>query len=391
MIIVAHILFWISVVAIFYTYILYPILMRFLAGFKVNKINLSTDNIELPIVSILMAAHNEEAVIEGKLKSLSELDYSNSRLEILIGSDHSTDKTNQILDEWIKKDKRIKATFFNNRTGKIGIINHLQKNAKGEILLLTDANVILSKDTLKLLVDNFNNSKVGLVDTKMVNYNLKTDGISYQEKSYISKEVLLKTAEGKLFGSMMGPFGGCFAIRNKLFKPVPNSFLVDDFYMNMIVLEQGFECVNEPNAFVYEDISNDLHVEFKRKVRISTGNFQNLFRFWKLLFQFNGISFTFFSHKVLRWFGPFFLIFGTIGLLNLISHSLFYFVVSICSLSLLLLTQVDLLIFLPNKVNFPIVRYFTHFLAMNLALFIGFIKFLSGVKSSIWEPTARHQ
>ncbi len=391
MILVAQLLFWISVLAIFHTYIIYPILVRSLARFRNQNDMYSENRNDFPKVSVLIAAHNEEAVLEAKFKSLSELDYPKDKVEILIGSDNSTDKTNQILRDWMKKDDRIKATFFKKRTGKIDIINYLQENAKGEILLLTDANVILSKDSLRLLVENFSNPMVGLVDTQMVNYNLKRDGISYQEKSYISGEVQLKSAEGKLFGAMMGPFGGCFSIKSELFKPVPSRFLVDDFYLNMAVLEQGFICVNEPKAFVYEDVSNDLRAEFKRKVRISTGNFQNLVRFWRLLFRFDGVSFAFFSHKVLRWFGPFFLVFGAVGLSYLITNNVFYYLVSIFSLGLVLLSLLDLLFFLPNKLSLPLVRYFTHFFAMNLALLIGFLKFLKGVKTSVWEPTARHQ
>ena len=90
---------------------------------------------------------------------------------------------------------------------------------------------------------------------------------------------------------MMGPFGGCFAMRKKLFLKVPENFLVDDFFLNMSVLENGYSCVNEPEAIVYEDVSNNLHAEFVRKSRISAGNFQNLFYFFHVLFKFNRLLF----------------------------------------------------------------------------------------------------
>jgi hypothetical protein len=95
-----------------------------------------------------------------------------------------------------------------------------------------------------------------------------------RKKAYISREVLIKQHESILWGTMMGPFGGCFAIRSELYEPVPKNFLVDDFYINMKVLEKGYQCINNLNALVFEDISNNLSDEFKRKVRISTGNFQ---------------------------------------------------------------------------------------------------------------------
>jgi cellulose synthase/poly-beta-1,6-N-acetylglucosamine synthase-like glycosyltransferase len=251
--------------------------------------------------------------------------------------------------------------------------------------------VLFSKDTLQKLVRNFEHKNVGLVDSKMVNHNLKKDGISFQEKTYISGEVALKSAEGKLFGAMMGPFGGCFAMRNELFKEVPMNFLVDDFYLNMCVLEQRKSCINEPEAIVFEDVSNNLASEFKRKIRISAGNFQNLIRFFPLLFRFNGVSFSFFSHKVLRWFGPFFLLglaFSQFQLLTL--HPIYYYS-ALLSIVLAFCSFMDVVIFLPARKNLPVIRYFTHFFAMNLALFLGLIKFLSGIKSSVWEPTERNQ
>jgi hypothetical protein len=224
----------------------------------------------------------------------------------------------------------------------------------------------------------------------MVNTGLKNDGISYQEKTYISMEVWTKNAEGKIWGGMMGPFGGCFAIRKKAFSAIPLNYLVDDFYLNMKTLQKGFHCINESKALVFEDVSNNLTEEFKRKARISAGNFQNLAHFSTLLFRFDGISFAFLSHKVLRWLTPFFLITLAWSSFLLINHSALYFWTSVASLVVILMIVLDLALKKMN-VNIAIFRFSTHFFAMNLALIIGFLNYIKGIKSSVWEPTKRLQ
>jgi len=187
----------------------------------------------------------------------------------------------------------------------------------------------------------------------------------------------------------MGPFGGCYALRKNYYSQIPPNFLVDDFFINMKVLEKGGKCINEKNARVYEDVSNDLNEEFRRKVRIATGNFQNLFTFFPLLFKFNNISFCFFSHKVLRWLGPIFIIISLITSFVLKSIA-FYNWIFVAQIGFYLIPFLDMLL---KKLNIHILllRFITHLLAMNLALFIGMWKYFKGVRTSIWEPTKRHQ
>jgi cellulose synthase/poly-beta-1,6-N-acetylglucosamine synthase-like glycosyltransferase len=225
----------------------------------------------------------------------------------------------------------------------------------------------------------------------MINVGMKKEGISVQEKAYISREVRIKHEESLLWGTMMGPFGGCFAIRKSLFKPVPSNFLVDDFYLNMLVLEAGYKAINNPKAHVFEDVSNDIAIEFKRKIRIATGNFQNLSRFKKLLWPpWKGLGFSFLSHKVIRWLGPFFLILAFISLFVLSFDSKTYLILFFAYIFLLVVPLLDWLL---KKLNFHIfiLRFITHFCAMNLAMFIGFVRKNRGVKSNVWEPTKRNQ
>jgi len=385
-----EIFFWIAFLLIAHSYLLYPIFTQLLGRFFKNNSSVYTHKEELPLVSILMAAHNEEQVIEEKINSILKSSYPSSKVEILIGSDCSTDNTNSIIKKYADSDNRFHFFEFSNRTGKIGIINLLNQKAKGEILLLTDANVIFESSTLFELVKHFKNPDISLVDSFMKHRNLKADGISYQESNYISNEVNTKHAEGKIWGSLMGPFGGCFAIRRTDFEPIPDNFLVDDFYTCMQVLNNKKRCISDEKAIVLEDVSNNLNAEFKRKIRISSGNFQNLAKFWPLLLRFNGTAFAFFSHKVLRWLTPFLILFILLvfPFLLAIKENYKYF-----GIFLLIMFSSIAFDFILKKMNIHLVilRFLTHFTSMNIALFIGFIHYLKGIRSSVWEPTERNQ
>lgn len=385
-----EILFWTVFLLIAQSYIFYPLFTQLYGRKLKNNSLVYTKEEDLPMLSILMAAHNEEQVIEEKINSILNSNYPSSKIEILIGSDCSTDKTNAIIKKYAESDKRLHFFEFSNRTGKIGIINMLNQKAIGEILLLTDANVILEPSTLFELVKNFRNPEISLVDSFMKHRNLKTDGISYQESNYISNEVNTKHAEGKIWGSLMGPFGGCFAIRRVDFLPVPNNFLVDDFYICMQVLKNKKRCISDEKAIVLEDVSNNINAEFKRKIRISSGNFQNLAKFWPLLLGFNGTAFAFLSHKVLRWLTPFFILFILLVFPFLLAAKENYLYFGVFLIVMFSSLAFDFILKKMN-IHLSVLRFLTHFTSMNIALFLGFFRYIRGIKSSVWEPTERNQ
>lgn len=396
---ILQIIFWISLIALAHAYVIYPLLLKILTSFTSSPTLLPREK-GGTAVSVLVAACNEEKVIKEKLESIFNSDYPKDLIEVIVGSDASTDKTNEI----VRSFPNVQLIEFKGRSGKIKIINHLKTLAKHDILILTDANVIFDKSTLQELTKHFSDPKIGLVDSNMQNIN-QQKGISRAESTYIRGEVGIKNNEGKAFGMMMGPFGGCYAVRKSFYEPVPENFLVDDFYVNMKVLEKGGMATSEINAMVYEEVPTEWKVEFKRKIRIATGSFQNLKAFFHLLFRFNALSFCFLSHKVLRWFGPLFMaglyfsnlliawwIFAGEAIGQLLFHDSFHlhpfqFFFLIQNLLPLLLIF-DLLLSL-LKIHFTPTRLVTHFFITNLALLIGFLKFLGGVNSSIWDPTKR--
>lgn len=388
MIIALQILFWIVVALVFHTYVGFPVLLSLLS----RKKNAEYQQLsELPDVTVIMSLFNEEAVIAQKLQTIVDSDYPREKLHVLIGSDNSTDRTNEIVSEYAQKYPFIKLFAYTERRGKANVINSLISECPSEIMILSDANVMFDKDAISELMKPFADENVGLVDSNMINTGLKKDGISIQEKSYISREVRIKNQEGLLWGSMMGPFGGCFAMRKNLHSPVPKNFLVDDFYICMNVIRKGYKAVNNVNARVYEDVSNNISDEFRRKVRIATGDFQNLHEFWDMLFTSgSGVSFSFWSHKVLRWITPVLMIIWFGLCVALAFYLKFYLVALLLFVAVLLLIPIDYILKKLNCNN-VLFRFVTHFFSMNLALFVGMFKAMKGVESGVWKPTKRNQ
>jgi cellulose synthase/poly-beta-1,6-N-acetylglucosamine synthase-like glycosyltransferase len=387
---IAALVFWLSVLALFHSYVLYPLLLQWLVLLRKPVLPDLTNPVEQPFLSVIISAFNEEAIIGKKIESVLASDYPADKIELLIGSDASTDATNSIIQQIAAVDPRIKVRCFTTRRGKGPVLNDLVQQASGEILVLTDANVLFSVDTLGELMKYFRFPETGLVDSNMKHSGIREDGISPQESAYITREVMIKHREGLLWGAMMGPFGGCFALRRELFSPIPANYLVDDFYLNMHVLKQGYKAMSRLESVVYEDVSNSLQAELRRKTRIATGNFQNLFQFAALLWPpYNGRAFAFLSHKALRWFGPFFLLAALISAFILARQSVFYQFAAWGQMLLLILVPID---FLLRKINMHIIflRFLTHFYTMNLAMFTGFIRYMKGVKSNVWQPTQRN-
>ncbi len=372
-----------------YSYVLYPLFVVIVSKSKENN-NIQYNADELPSITIIMAAHNEELIIEKKIESIFSSSYAREKIQLIVGTDCCNDATDSILAKQADIYPELTHIIFKERQGKIRIINNLVKQSKNEILILTDANVLFSTKTLASLVRHFKNDSIGLVDSHMKNYGLSSSGISYPEQSYISLEVILKQAEGKLWGCMMGPFGGCFAIRKKLYKPVPEKYLVDDFHINMNILKQGSMAIHESEAIVYEDVSSHLSAEFNRKIRISAGNFQNLIHFSKMLIKHGSISFAFISHKALRWLSPFFLLFSLLLSIIYFNHGIPNIIIVYGFGLVGILVLLDFIL-KSLKVNIKILRYTSHFTIMNLALFIGFFKFIRGNSNGIWNRTERLQ
>ena len=371
---------------ILHTYVFYPLFMILIyRNSNHNQLMFYSDH-ELPAIAILIAAHNEEKVIEKKILSVFNTNYPSSKLKIFIGSDASTDRTDEIISNLTNTYSNIEFIKFKGRVGKISIINHLQSLCDESVLILSDANVIFKQNTIFELVKYFKDSNVGLVSANIIKESSNNDGISYQEKKYLNFENKIKASESYAFNFIMGAEGGCYAIRNNLFSKVPSNFIVDDFFITMQVLKRKNYALLNNLAICIEDVTSDISSEYRRKVRISSGNFQNLFFFKHLLFDFSSICFAFWSHKVLRWLTPFFIFICLFSSVFLIPYHKFFIWISCIQLLLLLFPLLNYFF----KFNNVFLKFIAHFYLMNFALFEGFIKFIKGIKSSIWEPINRN-
>ena len=371
---------------ILHTYVFYPLFMILIyRNSNHNQLLFYSDD-ELPSIAILIAAYNEEKVIEKKILSIFNTNYPSSKLKVFIGSDASTDRTDQIISNLTITYSNLEFIKFKGRVGKISIINHLQSLCDEPVLILSDANVIFKQNTIFELVKYFKDSNVGLVSANIIKESSNNDGISYQEKKYLNFENKIKASESFAFNFIMGAEGGCYAIRNNLFSKVPSNFIVDDFFITMQVLERKNYALLNNLAICIEDVTTDISSEYRRKVRISSGNFQNLFFFKHLLFDFSSICFAFWSHKVLRWLTPFFIFICLFSSVFLIPYHKFFIWISCIQLLFLLFPLFNYFF----KFNNVFLKFIAHFYLMNFALFEGFIKFIKGIKSSIWEPINRN-
>ncbi len=394
---ILHFLFWGCIFLVFHSYVLYPILLQvFSVGKKsTDPIYNSTDD-NLPEVFVVMSVFNEERVLLEKLESLFTTSYPHEKLHVFIGSDNSSDNTGEIVKSY--DGGSIEKLFFQfeERNGKPKVLNKLVKiiferdiEPDSTVFIFTDANVIFTSATIFELVKQFKYENIGQVGANILNIGERNDGISQQETSYIKRENKMKYLEGLNWGAMIGAFGACYALRASLWKYIPDDYQVEDFYLGMHVLSKNSKSKLEMKAICYEDVSNDMLEEFRRKVRIQTGNFQNLREYWPLIFRFDAVAFCFLSHKVIRWLGPLFIVISYSSNVLLLSIHPFYVFTFVLQNLLLASPIIDKMVKQMGG-HLTILRFSAYFIMMNIALTKGFIMYLLGVKTSVWNPTKRN-
>ncbi len=376
-----ELLFWISLGIVLYTYGIYPLLVFILSKFVKRGHEEMRDN-KLPTVSMVISLYNEENILPEKIKNICSLDYPKGKIELLFGSDGSNDRTNSILSE--AKVPNIKTMVFQYRRGKANILNDLIPQATGEIIVFSDANTMYDPDVLRKLVLHFQDSSVGGVCGELHLHINKQSVGEIGEISYWQYESFLKRMESK-YRTLLGATGGVYAIRKSLFKPLPISkAIVDDFLIPMEIIRRGYRVAYEPEAKAYEESVGSVRGEFKRKVRIGASNFNGIKEFADLLHpKYGFVSFGLWSHKIIRWFAPFFLLIILLCTTILMTESAFYSGLFLLEMLFLTLGIISF-IFETRKISLGFFGFPYYFIAMNLALFIGFFKSLFGKQRSTW-------
>ena len=294
-------LFRFSVSILFYIYFGYPILLWIWA--KVSSRPVKTSQI-FPSVSILMSVFNEETVMARKMENLLSLDYPGEQVEILVGSDGSTDGTEEILKRFAKE--RVRFFSVMPREGKPRMLNLLAHQAKGEILIFTDARQRIDSQAVQQLVKNFSDPSVGCVSGELF-FEKAGGSVGEGVGFYWRYEKFIRTQESRI-DSVIGATGALYAIRRCLYRPLPGETLLDDLYLPMQVVDQGYRTLLENGAQVYDEPSATPRQEYERKVRTLAGNYQSFAQLSRLLNPLKSrVAVQFISHKLLRILAPFFL------------------------------------------------------------------------------------
>jgi len=376
-----------SAYAMLHAYIVYPgLLYVFSKNKKSTTENLFKPTDALPSIAVICAAYNEERVIEEKIKSIFTTNYSKEKVTFYIGTDACSDSTVSIIKKMQEKYPSLKLVEFTERSGKINILNRLCALAPADVFVMTDANVFFKENTFFELVKHFKNKEVKLVCGNIIKRALNKETVTKNELQYLNFENFLKSAESKLWQIVIGAEGGCYALRKESYLSIPPHFIADDFFITCHVLSTNGKILFENNAVVHEDASADTKGEFRRKARIATGNFQNLAYFKRLLRNlFSKIGFAYISHKVLRWFTPFFFLINIVCCSFLITNNPLFEYILAAELAILFSPMLNTLFEKMGIKIRPLISA-SHFVVMNRALFVGFIRYSRGVTSSVWQP-----
>jgi cellulose synthase/poly-beta-1,6-N-acetylglucosamine synthase-like glycosyltransferase len=371
--IVWEIIFWFCFALLVHIYVFYSLSLRLFSLF--SKKYKKSDNFGLGKVSIIISAHNEEAVIEKKIRNTLALDWQKEKMEILLGDDGSSDKTAEIA----AKFSEVRLVKKENNEGKAAMLNSLCSMAKGEIFLFSDANTMLENDALKNLVAVFADEKVGCVCGQLSLKNSGFFSLSKTEEAYWKRESDLKKLEGN-FGAVMGSNGALYAIRSELYSTLPtHKTVTDDFYITAKILMKNYYCIFCENARAYENTSASKYGEFKRRIRIGRANFNFLFAYLPLLNPLHPIrAYMFLSHKLLRWFSPFLLFAVFLSGIFLMQEHIFYKT----------FFALELLFVIAALFGLHVCNYF---LSMNFAIFLGFCKSFFREKGGRWEREERQK
>lgn len=380
--------FWVCLGLVTYVYIGYPMTTFLLA--RILQRHVRKADIE-PSVTVLISAFNEESEIERTVSNKLSQNYPIDRLDVIVISDGSTDRTDKIVQSLAKHRSkhrlgRLRLLRQEPRQGKTQALNSAVTQAAADILVFADANSFYAPDAIRQLVRNFADPSVGYVTGCMVYTNPEGSGIGAGSGSYMQYENLLRALETQL-GSVVGVDGGIDAIRRDLYVPMRPDQL-PDFVLPLCVIEQGKRVVYEPDALLYEPALAGAADEFRMRVRVSLRALWALYDKRSLLnpFQYPLFAWQLLSHKVLRY-GAFLPLTGLLvsnGLIAVGSHSFYglFFLLQLVFYALAALGHW----FKRFLAGMPMLLTPYYFVILNMACAVAFWKFLNQEKMIVWKP-----
>jgi biofilm PGA synthesis N-glycosyltransferase PgaC len=380
-------LFWISVSIVIYTFVGYGVIISQLAKTKRQTQTPALKDEDPLEVTLLIAAYNEEDIIEAKIKNSLALNYPEDKLKIKVVTDGSTDNTNRIIARY----EGISLDYSPKRAGKIAAVNRVMPDIETPITVFTDANVMINPDGLRLMIQRFQNNLVAAVSGEKTVVSAAADGASASGEGFYWKyESYLKRKDAE-WNSLVGSAGELFAIRTHLYEAIDTNTLIEDFVMTMQMAAKGYKVDYEPNALALETGSANIAEETKRKVRISAGGIQAVIKLFPLLniFKYGKLSFQYISHRVLRWtLMPLALITAFASNLLITDNQSVYTVTLIAQVVFYSLAFIGYLV-RNRPTKFKPVYVPFYFVYMHYCVVMGWFKYFSGKQKVTWEKSKR--
>ncbi len=377
---IAQTVFWLSASVLFYSYVGYPLMVYFISRKFPKPVRSAAFE---PTVTVLITAYNEERDIGAKLENTLSIDYDSQKLEILVASDCSNDRTDEIVKEFAARG--VKLVRQTERLGKTMAQNTGVENSAGEIILFSDATTMYEPDVLLRMMPNFADHTVGCVAGKLLYVDDFNSGIGKGAKSYWNYETFLKQAESRAC-SLIGASGCLYAVRKSAYKPMyPEA--CSDFLIATVLYKQGLRTVYEPRAVCTEETNRRTDKEMQMRVRVISQTFTDLWRNRSML---NPLRSGFYavelvSHKIFRYAAPLFLIAIFISTASLALSSVFFSVIFVLQIAFYSIALLGWQFEKAGK-SLGVAAMPLYFVLANVASLVGFYKFLRGERYARWEP-----
>lgn len=375
------VVFWGAVFALVYTYAGYPLLLFFVSAVRSKSIAKKPGY--RPSVTVIITAYNEERDLKSKIENTLSLKYDRNLLEIIVASDCSTDRTDEIVRSFAGDG--VILLRQKERLGKTAAQNVAVELAKGDIILFSDATTLYEADVLNVIVPNFADSTVGCVAGKLIYVDPRNSGVGKGAQSYWGYETFLKTHESRAC-SLIGASGCLYAVRRSAYVPLYNE-ACSDFIIATKMMEQGLRAVYEPAALCWEETNDEAAKELRMRVRVITQTYTDL---WRHRHMMNPLRSGFYaveliSHKVLRYLVPVCMILLFISSSVLATSSLFFKLLLVGQVMFYLIATLG---WFGHKVGVKsrVIAFPHYFVLANWAALVAFYKFLRGERYARWEP-----
>ena len=378
----AKLVFWTAVGLVMFTYFGYSISILVLSR-VIRRPPLRGD--AMPFVTFLITAYNEQRNIAAKLEQTLGLDYPTDRLEILVASDGSTDQTDEIVRQFAPRGVRL--VRVEGRVGKTETQNQAVKQARGEIIIFSDATTRYEGSAVRKIVRNYADPEVGAVSGRYEYFNPTGAAIGLGSILFWKYENLIKRLQTDI-RTITGCCGCIYSLRKAAYVPLPAD-IISDLCEPLKVLEQGYRIVFEPEAIAYEETTERTREEFKMRVRVVTRGMRGLL-FVRHLFnpvRYPFVSFQLFSHKVLRWLVPIFMLVALGANSFLLDHTLYRVTILLQAT----LIGLALLGWLAERLRLrvPLVGIPLYFATVNAAAVVAMYRIWQGHKAVTWETVRR--